>query len=249
MVRSPSYNRSLANLLGSVIFGFSIFAISPAANGEPPTGFANKDPCHEYYSKLPVKAVPKDKKAISFKKAFGSDSPELVMGLDEDGHVFLVAGKARFDGEMMYRASRVREQTTPFFENGVAFRFTDVPQEKISEIEKSILTNGAKLRKLSCLHGACDILKTAGIEPTEGMRAIPSQALNGIIRSGFTGPNGMPTSVMVYELGDATLKSMQSNFSYQQNLRGSTLIFLYGSAGTMFVFMGAKVIEKTWDKN
>lgn len=144
------------------------------------------------------------------------ETDDLLLGINKQGHVFLVHNKTRLDGDMVGRRSRVN-QNTNLLDAGIIFRV------KSSGIDsKKLLSYNGKLG-ISCAKTACGAMAYAGgIYIGQRLQLFRSDRLiHSILSEGFRDADGTPIPFEVYHIGVGSLigtynhiKSSSSDYAF-----------------------------------
>jgi hypothetical protein len=148
------------------------------------------------------------------------DSNELLIGIRPPSHIYLSAGRNRFDGDIFRHLSvKQRDRVYP----GIIVRFVDVPVKSINAIRRKLEEfSGRERRTLTCSNSACQVIaRAANIEiddhadmrPFLPSHVLPTRTIRKIIERGARNHSGGQVDTQIYTSDsrplEATLAEMR----------------------------------------
>jgi hypothetical protein len=119
---------------------------------------------------------------------------QVVLGLEPNGHFYMVADGARFDGDpFTFTGRRHRGKAGGLAlgeRDSALFVFKDLPPKVVDQIRLSISNKKDNMFMLSCIDGICRIANQAGLQINDtlgnlGRAFMPGATLERILGSGF----------------------------------------------------------------
>lgn len=169
----------------------------------------------------------------------------VVVGVSNNGHMYLMAGGRRFDGEPPIVRSRTRG--SPLAGEGALFRINLSPERAARVRQAMEARNGT--RNISCVQSACRILREndiviAGDRP--GMRLRIRPILDGLTRGNVTA-GGQAANVRMYATSQEALDNFLRNSPATFNNTRNFMIAAHGVVGGSMSFVAYEIIEEAID--
>ena len=185
---------------------------------------------------------------------FENPESELILGWSGPAHAYVLSGNMRFDGEMFFQAGRsnIGDST---IDNGVFFRFKGLPQESVDKVRYEIRRifsrqiDGHPPASITCVAGACKVLKAGGIEVGGpfGDGILATRTFARMIENGFVDSRGKPIEVEIYRSHPRNLDNLHSkmkDFEKDQLERLKTPAIVVVTTGSAFGFWLYEVVQQ-----
>lgn len=147
----------------------------------------------------------------------------VFIGIDPYGHMYIVAGKYRFDGNMFLKPSSLR--SVNFLSQGIVIRIEDQDGAILNNVV-NYLRNGATSSGLTCVGDACTIINQAtdlNVNDERLYTNFPVRFLRQVIEHGFTSQTANGLDVQIIVIGDSDPKSLIRSMSSRTNRAGIKL--------------------------
>jgi len=142
------------------------------------------------------------------------DSAELLIGLRAPAHIYLAAGRRRFDGDI-FRRLKVKERDA--IPPGIVVRFLGVPVKSGNAIRRRLEEYaGREQRTLTCANSACKLIARAAnleiddhadLRPFLPSHVLPTRTMRKLIERGVRNHAGEPVEVQIYKTDPRPLES------------------------------------------
>jgi hypothetical protein len=145
---------------------------------------------------------------FALNKVFDDPSKGVFLGVNATGHVYLMAGGLRFDGELYFRASET--STSQLADEGLLFHFPNLPPETVARVQQSI-KDADRSKFATCAQGACSLLNRSGVHTKTTLGVSHTRAiavLNDLFSGGVTDDSGQPIDVHVYATPQIDVSAM-----------------------------------------
>lgn len=165
----------------------------------------------------------------------------VVVGVADNGHMYMVAGGKRFDGEPLTRASKVRKSTLG--SEGVFFKI-DLSPERALKVKQAIEAQAGS-RNLSCIHGACRILQQNDIviaseKPGVMLRIRP--IMQGLTKGDVT-VGGKSSNVRMFASSQESFDQFIQNMPTKMKQKRNMVLTTYGLTATNVGMLGISAYE------
>ncbi|MBC7386066.1 MAG: hypothetical protein H7301_07905 [Cryobacterium sp.] len=169
----------------------------------------------------------------------------LLVGIQEDGHVYLVADGIRYDGGSIYKWIIRKPHATNALPSGWVMSLNGLSPDVVAHLRKNLSElSGLDRWSMSCYHGACSRLKKVGINlGGDGSRAFFAATLfERMMNEGFIGPASHKIPVDVFQLGNVSLKKIRNQIHADDTALLPTVIVLT-SLGIAAYYLTPETVE------
>jgi len=143
------------------------------------------------------------------------DSAELLIGMRDPAHIYLAAGRRRFDGDI-FRRLKVKERDA--IPQGIVVRFLGIPVKSLNAIRRRLEEYaGREQRTLTCANSACKLIARAAnleiddhadLRPFLPSHVLPTRTMRKLIERGVRNHAGEPVEVQIYKTDPRPLESI-----------------------------------------
>lgn len=107
------------------------------------------------------------------------DRSSLYIGINNRGHVYLIADDLRFDGDLLFRYT-IKEKRK--FSEGIIFKLSSTDDDLATIVKQHLLQNGGP-RTMSCSQSICRILNSDNTSIEIGLNILNSLTPNNLLKS------------------------------------------------------------------
>ncbi|MBS1984534.1 MAG: hypothetical protein JST16_10210 [Bdellovibrionales bacterium] len=103
-----------------------------------------------------IKASP-----VNLSEMFGMQKEQVILGIMDPHHYYLIVGKDRLEANPMSFPSLQHYDNGAYARNGLLLRIRDISPATMNKIRQELMSS-TNTAALSCVNGACRVLKGAG---------------------------------------------------------------------------------------
>jgi hypothetical protein len=159
-----------------------------------------------YYKLDP--SLPRSRGILKLAPLFGGED-SVFLGINEGGHYYVMAGDLKYDGKILELPETHRLPGGPVAAPGAIIHFTNLPQQVVAELKREMSAAPTSIT-VSCVSGACRLLRKAGIR-IAGPGPEPlfmASTLERVARNGFEPIEGRPVEYKIYVNSDRDLNGV-----------------------------------------
>lgn len=154
------------------------------------------------------------------------EEPAIFLGVDGEGHTYLVAGKYRYDGELFRTQPTLRESGA--LSEGLVVRIPDPGGVNTKKIERYLESQGPP-KSLTCVSGVCKILSNSGTDISLSRNYVdaflPSQLLTTLAKRGVVNSKGESMDIEMIILGNKqSMRSIQDRALSRTQEKASVIL-------------------------
>ena len=139
-----------------------------------------------------------------------NSSNALFIGIQPNGHMYIVTERYRFDGDFIHGTPTLKE--TNLLNEGIVIRLEDSDGSLKNSVENYFFENGAP-KSLNCVSGVCKVLGSTNeltFDKRELSAFMPLSFLRKTIQQKVTDKFGRPVRVQLFILGDRDVNELVS---------------------------------------
>lgn len=175
---------------------------------------------------------------VELLKLFG-DTQEVLVGIEPDGHSYLMVGDVRYDGETFTAEGSIKTGAKTV-RPGTLVRFLGLPPELVKSFRDRLAAEeNSTLWSTSCYSGLCQKLKNSEIHLASGQTLLPTAIFRSIFKNGFVGAEGQPSQFEIYKVAAEPIQEAYKHLQRRQNLMfaQSSLIAVIFFGAIVHVFL------------
>lgn len=155
----------------------------------------------------------------------------IFLGIQTDGHSYLVVNKRRYDGQSLYSKPTISKSAV--VSQGVVFRIAD-PEGKLSAPILKMIEEQTFRRTFNCVLGVCSLLgqpNEIGFADGPIHAVFPEKLLKQLLTKDVVDSSGTNVDVQTFVIGDYSLRKLNSEMTKNSYAEAAA----YGMASLAFV--------------
>lgn len=178
-------------------------------------------------------------RTVRIKDLFGGQ-PQVLLGIQTNGHAYLIVGDTRYDGEFLSSRGRVRTQVSTL-SDGTIIRFKNLSPATIEALRQQLISKKDEMIwSSSCYSSACKQLEKGGIQLGKGNMVLPTTFFKSILTHGFVDSSEKPIPIEIYRTQTASIQKIYRNLRIVQTKKILAMNLIVAIVGEYFYLFFVK---------